>query len=243
MEAVKLHVWVASHLHSQQRAEWMKEAIESLITQSFVVDVHISLSKEKYVTDELPAAAHVHYVCHEHRKHQFEHLRHLHETIARDHQKTYIMFLDDDDMYHADRTKWVAAYAQNDPSCQVFCDNAYLVPGKATLHNANEHAVARHHDDFANYVVRSDVIDKFFTNNLDTVPHANLLGVLDCVFTSWLKSSYTIARIPEYLYYKRTEPYIRSKTQCWDKPKDFDFEAVKEEYGLTTIFCAMSTIL
>ncbi len=263
---VNIEIWIASHVHSQQRFEWAKEMLLSLSLQtSQNFKVYLSWSKEKYVIGELGDMAikllgnKVIVSFHELRKTQFEHIKSIfdsHNTQNSGGNKLlYVLFCDDDDMYHKFRVERIMDTIMAYPETKFFRDHSVIILGKDKVSDYNEKEIEYQTDtdimknpkyafsDFANNVCTFDLIDSFFKERYDDENTYGIHGMTDCIFSHWLKFSTTKnTYINEVLYLKRTERLIPTKTMCWDKKKDFEFEKVVDKWKLNEIFFEMSDL-
>ena len=147
------------------------------------------------------------------------------------------MFCDDDDMYATDRVLTLKSYLNLDNNgCNVLHDESKIINGVGTeveldytldLINTANH-------DFANYVVKFNILGEFFEKSSPIVP--SLIGMTDLVFMRFLEEM-GCKKIAIQLYYKRKDRSIPMMTQSWDKKRDFDFAAHAIRSGLDKKFC------
>jgi len=219
-------IWIASHFHSQQRFEWFKEAIKSIRQQTLAPDlVYISWSKESYVTgDPVSLKRNLNLISFPQPKRmtQFEHLRYIFDHSQGRTNNTFILFCDDDDMYHPLRVEKIRDYLIANPLVKVGRDNSLMITGSATLKNLGE--TVSIHFDFGNYVVRADVMKQFFDLFIPGDIPESYVGLADCAFTGWLESMRLVHSINQELYYRRYEMDVLMY-RCWAVPIDYDFES------------------
>lgn len=208
-------VWIASHIHSWSRYKWLKEAIMSIENQSTPTKLFLSWSKESFITADIEDfLINLNLVYsikfHPTRKRQFDHIRYISEHVTDD--NTYIFFCDDDDYYHSDRIKTILSCG----NYEVFVDNSIIVDSKSNIVDIDGIS------DFANYVVKVDIVKKIL-NDIDWSKISdNLYKTADVLFTSML-TKYYIKNINSSLYYRRQDPFDQSYSRAWLKDMDFEF--------------------
>lgn len=263
-----IEVWIASHLHSQQRFEWAKEMLLSLSYQTDKdFTVRISWSKENYIQGDLSNLAcdilgkqdpdnKVILYCYEHeniRLTQFEHIKYIYKIkeIGRINSTetgpTFILFLDDDDMYHQSRVEKIKNIIKQYPDTQFFRDQYINIRGGETIDTTIRESLEWNedcHSDFGNNICDYQLINKFFTEALNenyVKENPNIQGLLDCVLSAWLKGSYITKNtmIKEVLYFYRKELSIPGRI-CWDRNKNFKLGEKVNEWKLKEVFFEMS---
>lgn len=257
MQPIYFEVWMASHFHSYQRVEWFKETLKSIAQQSYTnLKVYFSYSKESYIyhdIDELvnSSLSNAEIFYHPTRKSQFEHLEYIHKTRknteknAEDSPKTFILFCDDDDLYHPLRVECIYNMLCEHPELTMIRDYKYGVGGSFKVANIPYpiDTVKRGSFDFGNYGCSLSVMQEFFADELYEIRKragSVHIGHIDLYFVGWLtKHESENSYLDKVLYFKRREDSIETKTICWDLKDDFDFKGNIETLNLTKVFCKM----
>jgi hypothetical protein len=278
-DEISIEIWIASHIFSLQRLEWTKEMLLSLKLQTDKnFTVYWSFSCEKFIDEHLKkliSSTKLDLGCpiflfpHIERKTQFEHIQHILDstqssTNSERKLNNFILFCDDDDMYHKTRVEKIRNIISKYPDTLYFKDHSQIIQGIDTIHKWNDKEVLDIYEverydfingkmkmdvvsDFGNIICKKSLIEKFFENDVldkDYIEkNKQIAGLIDCAFSSWLQQYSTeYSKINEILYLKRIEIFTNTRTRCWDKQKDFNFDEVKdgEGWGLQTIYFQMS---
>lgn len=265
---IDIEIWISSHIHSKQRYEWARETLKSLHNQTYPnFKIFISWSKESYIdtnlNDIITSTDRIKSIIfyHQQRKTQFEHLRFIYEnrsTPISSSNKTFVLFCDDDDLYHPSRVETIIKTINLCPDIKVIRDYKIDIDGfyKTTdlpvdivffdFENNNSLNILSlpHKYDFGNYGCDLNLIIEFFDNNMDheiiKLSHCNT-GISDCFFTQWLENYETPQSIiKNIMYFKRSARSLETLSMCWHLDKNYNFENLIDTYNLKTIFCTMS---
>ena len=108
-------ILIPSHIKSLEQIEYLKRCLTSLVNQTYLADILVSISFEipyepSMIFKEFPQ---VRFIVSETQKYQMEHLYVLHHEIA---PYKLIMFCDDDDTYELTRVETFNEYFKETPS-------------------------------------------------------------------------------------------------------------------------------
>lgn len=256
MEELSFVVFMASHWHCYLRFELIKKAIISLSQQSKLPDhLYISISADYSNVTSSNMINELVLICketninntvyfHETRKYQFDHYHHIVQNCS--HINSYILFLDDDDLYHKDRIYEIDQHIKlhnklNLPN-DVFMD-LYKKFYITDLNNIDEPSTSYEtttiseedsececekldnmyvNQDFANTIIKFDKFIKYFDENSYKNPVTKFnykvsRGILDVCFIDWLQKE-KINQIKLHLYlYRKPREEISENYTYWDK--------------------------
>lgn len=273
---IDIEIWISSHIHSEQRYEWAKETLKSLVNQTYPnFKIYISWSKESFIDTDLDNIVtesnqkQIRLFYQQHRKTQFEHLRFIYENrltlqSTSTANKTFILFCDDDDLYHPLRVetiiKTINLCTEQSTDIKVLRDYKFDIDGfyKTTdlpsdveivdFEDNDESLImpfSRRKYDFGNYGCDLDLITNFFDKNMDyefikSTPA--MKGVVDLCFTIYLKEYMAPnSIIKNALYFKRSARSLETLCSCWQLDNNYNLENFIDSYNLKKILCSMSS--
>lgn len=210
---------IASHISNINRIPYLQECLRSLISQSLPIQIYLSIS---FATNEIREETlnqiyndtiqtdHLNIRVREQKTAQMRHYFLIHEEIHQLHK--WVMFCDDDDTYHTNRTKYFIQTIQSiQPQLDTANEERDTTLPKLELAGVYEnisqptHHTKRH--EYWCYCIRMDLLTRFFNVVEPTI------GVLDdrccdVLFAEYLRrksSNWIYATINQPLYYYRED--------------------------------------
>lgn len=204
---------VASHISNESRIPYLIECLTSLTTQKVPVEVYLSIS---FVNDEVKEKTlnsinnenkilneYLNIRVREQKTSQMRHYFMLYQEIHQKHQ--WILFCDDDDTYHKDRTNY---FMQTTRTTELQIDTINetrdVTLPKLELAGLYEnisqptHHTKRH--EYWCYCIRMDLLTRFFNVVEPTI------GVLDDRCCDVLFAEYLRRKSPEWVYATINQP-------------------------------------
>jgi hypothetical protein len=199
---------IASHISNKNRVPYLQECLLSLVTQSAPISIYLSISFasqeiREYTLNCLYADASItlpEYLNIRVRDQKTSQMRHyflLHQEIAQKHD--WIMFCDDDDTYHTDRTSQIiqtidGARSQIDVINVSRNKALYQLQLAGLYENVSQtnHRVQRH--EYWCYCINMDLLGRFF-EVVEPAP-----GILDDRCCDVLLAEYLRRKSPEWIY-------------------------------------------
>jgi hypothetical protein len=158
-------VIVASHISKPHRIEYLKKCIESLVSQSFSVSIYLSISFENEAIAQQfrETPIHVHqrfflYIRPE-KTPQMKHIQLVLPELIKN-GETWVMFCDDDDRYHPNRTQRFAECFANGMHTVANLRKNYVFSGVYESTFGKTHLEQRH--EFWCYGIHIDILTKFY---------------------------------------------------------------------------------
>ena len=211
---------VASHISNESRIPYLIECLTSLTTQKVPVDVYLSIScvNDEVKEKTLNSINNENKILNEYlnirfRKQKTSQMRHyfmLYQEIHQKHQ--WILFCDDDDTYHKDRTNY---FMQTTRTTELQIDTINetrdVTLPKLELAGVYEnisqptHHTKRH--EYWCYCIRMDLLTRFF-NVVEPAIHVLDDRCCDVLFAEYLRRkspNWIYATINEPLYYYRED--------------------------------------
>jgi hypothetical protein len=199
---------VASHISNIKRVPYLKECLMSLVSQSAPISIYLSISFASqdireytlnclYSNASITLPEYLNIRVRDQKTSQMRHYFLLYQEIAQKHD--WIMFCDDDDTYHADRTSRIMqsihAACQQIDAMNVSRDNDLPPLHLAGLYenvSQTDHRTQRH--EYWCYCIRMGLLGRFF----DVVEPAP--GILDDRCCDVLLAEYLRRKSPEWIY-------------------------------------------
>lgn len=202
---------VASHISNVNRIPYLLECLQSLVSQTIPVAIYLSISfatkeiKEDTLTELHKKASiilpeHLNIRVREQKTSQMRHYFLLYHEICKKHK--WIMFCDDDDTYHVDRTS-IFMSTIRDSLVQLETTSQNMT-GKMQLAGLYEnqlnipHRTRRH--EYWCYCIRMDLLTPFFEKAEPTA------GILDDRCCDVLLAEYLRRKSPDWVYATITQP-------------------------------------
>ena len=204
---------VASHISNESRIPYLIECLTSLTTQKVPVEVYLSIS---FVNDEVKEKTlnsinnenkilneYLNIRVREQKTSQMRHYFMLYQEIHQKHQ--WILFCDDDDTYHKDRTNY---FMQTTRTTELHIDTINetrdVTLPKLEFAGLYEniaqptHHIKRH--EYWCYCIRMDILTRFFNVVEPTI------GVLDDRCCDVLFGEYLRRKSPDWIYATIEQP-------------------------------------
>lgn len=206
--ATSFCIAVASHISNKNRVPYLQECLMSLVSQSSPVSIYLSISfasqdVREYTLNCLYADAsiitpeYLNIRVRDQKTSQMRHYSLLYKEIAEKHD--WIMFCDDDDTYHPDRTdrfiQTICAACGQIDTANAARDSALQPLRLAGLYeniSQTNHRVQRH--EYWCYCIRMELLGRFF-EVVEPAP-----GILDDRCCDVFLAEYLRRKSPEFVY-------------------------------------------
>ena len=206
--AASFCIAIASHISKKNRVPYLQECLRSLVAQSVPISIYLSISFASqdireytlnclYTDASIIAPEYLNIRARDQKTSQMRHYYLLYQEIGQKHD--WIMFCDDDDTYHPDRTNIIiqsiqAAREQID-TINVSRDKTLHQLHLAGLYESVSQADHRiNRQEYWCYCIRMGLLGRFF----DVVEPA--LGILDDRCCDVLLAEYLRRKSPEWIY-------------------------------------------
>lgn len=211
MNTDKYCIVIASHMSSSLRMNYLVECIESLLRQTLVLTIYLSISFETgeirdqvmnaFMTKGFSVHPMIHIYYREQKTAQMRHVNLLMDDVCQKHD--WIMFCDDDDTYEIGRVenlvKSITLVSDANKSTRLFA-------GLYESHCEKDHRVHRH--EYWCYCVNKQILERFYNGLRD---HPDIIDhkCCDVLFGEYMRrlgENYFFARLDMRLYnYRVTE--------------------------------------
>lgn len=203
---------IASHISNINRIPYLQECVRSLVSQSTPIPIYLSISfatneiQEKTLNQIHKDVAQTEYLNIRVRKEKTAQMRHyfkLYQEISQKHK--WVMFCDDDDTYHPDRTDKimqaiVSTTAHIDSVNELSDDTLHTLKFAGLYENISQptHHTKRH--EYWCYCIQMDLLTTFF-EKVEPIP-----GILDDRCCDVLFGEYLRRKSPEWIYARIEQP-------------------------------------
>ena len=199
---------VASHISNKNRVSYLQECLMSLVSQSSPVSIYLSISFASqdireytlnclYADTSITLPEYLNIRVRDQKTSQMRHYFLLYQEIAQKHD--WIMFCDDDDTYHIDRTdriiQSIHAARQQIDTINVSRDKSLYQLQLAGLYenvSQTDHRTQRH--EYWCYCIHMGLLGRFF-EVVEPAP-----GILDDRCCDVLLAEYLRRKSPEWIY-------------------------------------------
>jgi hypothetical protein len=219
-------ILIASHISNSKRIGYLKECIESLLKQSVIIQIYLSISFENQVLkDEFEIVKRnvennndINIFIRDEKTPQMRHYYLLLETIKNKHK--WIMFCDDDDTYKIDRVENIikSVYIVEEKTKN---ETTSIFSGLYESHCEKDHREHRH--EYWCYCVNKIILDRFYSC-IKEYPDIIDNKCCDILFGEYMRrlgQGFFFARLDSRLYNYRVEENQDSITGVIQSKQNF----------------------
>ena len=206
----KFCILIASHISNPKRIGYLKECLESLLNQTIIIPVYLSVSFEtpflqeffKISLENIEKNPLINIVIKEEKTAQMKHYYELLNVIDSNHE--WIMFCDDDDTYKMDRVEnIIKSVYQLEQNIKETENNKFI--GLYESHCEKDHREHRH--EYWCYCIHRLIIERFY-DRIKEYPDIIDNKCCDILFGEYLRrlgTNFIFARLDMRLYNYRVE--------------------------------------
>jgi len=206
----KFCILIASHISNPKRIGYLKECLESLLNQTIIIPVYLSISFEtpflqeffKISLENIEKNPLINIVIKEEKTAQMKHYYELLNVLDSNHE--WIMFCDDDDTYKTDRVEnIIKSVYQLEQNIKETENNKFI--GLYESHCEKDHREHRH--EYWCYCIHRLIIERFY-DRIREYPDIIDNKCCDILFGEYLRrlgTNFIFARLDMRLYNYRVE--------------------------------------